>query len=200
MAKKPKKPNWEKIATEYITGDIGQVKLAEKHGVPLRTLQDRCKAEGWVAQKKAHRGATVAKACEIISEQQAGQMAELVTRAASELLAKAMTAIGQLDKPITSHKHTIEIGEEKSTEEWEEISDKPGAVNVAGVRHLATALKDIAGVLGLETELDRQEKEARIAALRARVPAGDDEGGVRHGVVLLPQVEPPTPPEEDSDG
>ena len=30
----------------------------------------------------------------------------------------------------------------------------------------------------LETELDRQEKEARIAALRARVPEKDDEGGI----------------------
>lgn len=174
-AKKPKKPNWDKIATEYITGDIGQRDLAKKHGVPLRTIQDRCKAENWVARKKEHRGATVAKACEIISGQQAGQMAELVTKAAAELLAKAMTAIGQLDKPVTAHKHTVENGDEKSTEEWEEISDKPGAVNVAGVRHLATALKDIAGVLGLETELDRQEKEARIAALRAKAAA--QEGG-----------------------
>lgn len=199
-AKKPKKPNWKKIATEYITGDIGQKKLAEKYGVPLRTLQDRCKAEQWVAQKKAHRGATVAKACAVISDQQAGQMAALVTQAASALLAQAMTAIGQLDKPVTAHKVTVENGDEKSTEEWEELSDKPGAVNVAGVRHLATALKDIAGVLGLETELDRMEKEARIAALRARVPEKDDEDGNRHGVVLLPTVEPLKPPEEDSDG
>lgn len=195
-----KKPNWKKISTEYITGDIGQRDLAKKHGVPLRTLQDRCKAENWVARKKEHRGATVAKACELIAQEQAGQMEELVTKAAAELLAKAMTAIGQLDKPVTAHKHTVEIGDEKSTEEWEEISDKPGAVNVAGVRHLATALKDIAGVLGLETELNRQEKEARIAALRARVPERDNEDGNRHGVVVLPTVQPPQPPEEDDDG
>mgnify|MGYP002512652734 CR=1 FL=1 len=55
-------------------------------------------------------------------------------------------------------------------------ADAIGAVNVAGVRHLATALKDIAGVLGLETELDRQEKEARIAALRAKAAAQDADG------------------------
>ena len=174
-AGKKKRASPEKIRTEYVTGNISLRDLAQKHGIPYRTIQDRSTAEGWVAARKAHREKTVAKACELIAQEQAGQMAELVTKAAAELLAKAMTAIGQLDKPVTAHKHTIEIGEEKSTEEWEEISDKPGAVNVAGVRHLATALKDIAGVLGLETELDRQEKEARIAALRAKAAA--QEGG-----------------------
>ena len=171
-----KKPNWKKISTEYITGDIGQRDLAKKHGVPLRTLQDRCKAENWVARKKEHRGATVAKACELIAQEQAGQYAALVTQAATKLLEKAMIGIEQVDRPVTAHKHTVEKGDEKSTEEWEEISDKPGAVNVVAVRHLATALKDIAGVLGLETELDRQEKEARIAALRAKAAAQEGSG------------------------
>lgn len=177
--RKQKGPNWKKIATEYITGDIGQRELAKKHGVPLRTLQDRCKAEGWVARKKEHRGATVAKACEIISGQQAGQYAALVTQAAARLLEKAMVGIEQVDRPSVIHKETIEDGDLKSTTEWETMSDQPGAVNVTAVRHLATALKDIAGVLGLETELDRMEKEARIAKLRADAEArkGDDGDG-----------------------
>lgn len=178
-----KKPNWKKIATEYITGDIGQRDLAKKYGVPLRTLQDRCRAENWVARKREHRGATVAKACELIAQEQAGQYAALVAQAATKLLEKAMIGIEQVDRPVTAHKHTVENGDEKSTEEWEEISDKPGAVNVVAVRHLATALKDIAGVLGLETELDRQEKEARIAALRAKAAAQEvdsqDDGEIR---------------------
>lgn len=169
-----KKPNWNRIRTEYITGDIGQRKLAEKHGVPLRTIQDRSRSEGWVEKRRAHRGATVAKACEKIADKQSDQMADLMTQAAAALLSKAMTAIGQLDKPITVHKHTLEVNGDKTTEEWEEMSSLPGAVNVAGVRHLATALKDIAGVLGLETELDRQEKEARIAALRAKAAQDTD--------------------------
>ena len=182
-AKKPKKPNWDKIATEYITGDIGQRDLAKKHGVPLRTIQDRCKAENWVARKKEHRGATVAKACELIAQKQAGQYAALVTQAATKLLEKAMIGIEQVDRPVTAHKEVLEEGDLKTTTEWETLSHEPGAVNVVAVRHLATALKDIAGVLGLETELDRQEKEARIAALRAKAAAqeGDsqDDGEIR---------------------
>ena len=178
-----KKPNWKKISTEYITGDIGQRDLAKKHGVPLRTLQDRCKAENWVTRKKEHRGATVAKACELIAQEQAGQYAALVTQAATKLLEKAMIGIEQVDRPVTAHKEVLEEGDLKTTTEWETLSHEPGAVNVVAVRHLATALKDIAGVLGLETELDRQEKEARIAALRARAAAqeGDsqDDGEIR---------------------
>ena len=110
-------------------------------------------------------------------------MADLMTQAATALLRKAMAAIGQLDRPVTSHKEVLEEGDLKTTTEWETLSVEPGAVNVVGVRHLATALKDIAGVLGLETELDRQEKEARIAALRSKAAAqeGDsqDDGEIR---------------------
>lgn len=198
--RKPKKPNWTRIQTEYVTGRVSQRDLAKKHGVPLRTLQDRCRAENWVALRDEHRGKTVAKACDLIAQTQARNTAELVTSAAAKLLEKAMIGIEQVDRPVTAHKEVLEEGDLKTTTEWETLSQEPGAVNVAAVRHLATALKDIAGVLGLETELDRELKEARIAALRARVPEKDDEDGTRHGVVLLPTVQPPKPPEEDNDG
>lgn len=183
-AKKPKKPNWTKIQTEYVTGRISQRDLAKKHGVSYSVLAARCRDEGWVALRQEHRSKTVAKACDAISNQQAGQMSALVTEAATALLRKAMLGIEQVDRPTVTHKETIEDGDLKSTTEWETMSDQPGAVNVAAVRHLATALKDIAGVLGLETELDRELKEARIAALRADTEAKRDNGGDGSEVVV----------------
>lgn len=175
MAKKPKKPNWEKIATEYITGDIGQVKLAEKHGVPLRTLQDRCRAEQWVAQKKAHRGATVAKAVEKISEEQADQMAVELTAAAGELLAMVREGIKGLNRPVRSHKYKVE-GEDGSetTTEWLTQDAPNGVVDLKGAKAAANALRDVYAILGLKTELERQEQEARIAALRAKAAQETD--------------------------
>ena len=177
MAKKPKKPNWEKIATEYITGDIGQRELAKKHGVPLRTLQDRCRAEGWVAQKKAHRGATVAKAVEKISEEQADQMAVELTAAAGELLAMVRKGIGNLDRPVRSNKVKIE-GEDGSetTTEWLTQDAPNGIVDLKGAKAAANALRDVYAILGLKTELERQEQEARIAALRAKAAQADGNG------------------------
>ena len=183
MAKKPKKPNWEKIATEYITGDIGQKKLAQKHGVPLRTLQDRCKAEQWVAQKKAHRGATVAKAVEKISDAQAEQMAVELTAAAGELLAMVRTGIKALNRPVRGHTETIEQDGITTRQEWTTLDEPDGQVDMRGAKAAANALRDVYAILGLKTELERQEQEARIAALRAKAAADegdkDDDGTIR---------------------
>lgn len=190
-----KAANWKKIKTEYITTDTSYRKLAEKYGIHYKVISERGKAEGWVELRAQHRNKTITKALDIISDRQADQMAGLVTQAAEALLVQAMTAIGQLDRPVTTHKHTIEQDGEKTTTEWEELATAPGAVNVAAVRHLATALKDISQVLGLKTELDRKEQEARIAALRQRSMTGDGDDD-ETGVVLLP----PRIGEEADDG
>ena len=190
-----KAANWKKIKTEYITTDTSYRKLAEKYGIHYKVISERGKAEGWVELRSQHRTKTITKALDIISDKQADQMAGLVTQAAEALLVQAMTAIGQLDRPVTTHKHTIEQDGEKTTTEWEELATTAGAVNVAAVRHLATALKDISQVLGLKTELDRKEQEARIAALRQRSMTGDGDED-ETGVVLLP----PRMGEEADDG
>ena len=190
-----KAANWKKIKTEYITTDTSYRKLAEKYGIHYKVISERGKAEGWVEMRAQHRNKTITKALDIISDRQADQMAGLVTQAAEALLVQAMTAIGQLDRPVTTHKHTIEQDGEKTTTEWEELATAPGAVNVAAVRHLATALKDISQVLGLKTELDRKEQEARIAALRQKSMTGDGDDD-ETGVVLLP----PRIGEEADDG
>ena len=190
-----KAANWKKIKTEYITTDTSYRKLADKYGIHYKVISERGKAEGWVELRAQHRNKTITKALDIISDRQADQMAGLVTQAAEALLVQAMTAIGQLDRPVTTHKHTIEQDGEKTTTEWEELATAPGAVNVAAVRHLATALKDISQVLGLKTELDRKEQEARIAALRQRSMTGDGDDD-ETGVVLLP----PRIGEEADDG
>lgn len=171
-----KKPNWKKISTEYITGDIGQRDLAKKHGVPLRTLQDRCKAENWVARKKEHRGATVAKACELIAQEQARDTATLITQSAEKLLEAANTAISQLQTPVTAWKCEEETGDGKITREYLTLDPgSTGAVDAKALRNIAGALKDIAQILNLRPRLDQEEQEARIAALRAKAAA--QEGG-----------------------
>lgn len=196
-----KKPNWKKISTEYITGDISQRDLAKKHGVPFRTLQDRCRAEGWVAQKKEHRARAVSMACELIAQEQARDTAALITQSAEKLLEAANTAISQLQTPVTAWKCEEETGDGKITREYLTLDPgSTGAVDAKALRNIAGALKDIAQILNLRPQLDQEEQEARIAALRARVPEKDSEDGNRHGVVVLPAAQPPKPPEEDGDG
>lgn len=179
-----KKPNWKKIATEYITGDIGQRELAKKHGVPFRTLQDRCRAEGWVAQKKEHRAKSVSMACELIAREQARDTAALITQSAEKLLEAANTAISQLQTPVTAWKCEEETNNGKITREYLTLDPgNTGAVDAKALRNIAGALKDIAQILSLRPQLDQQEQEARIAALRARAAADegdkDDDGTIR---------------------
>ncbi len=47
--------DWVKIKTEYITTQISQRALAEKHGVTLRDVARHSKAESWVKERTNHR-------------------------------------------------------------------------------------------------------------------------------------------------
>ena len=199
--KKPRKPNWARIQAEYVTGQVSQRDLAKKHGVPLRTLQDRCRAEKWVEKRAEHRGATVAKAVEKIGDMQAEQMALDMTAAAGELLAMVREGIRGLNRPVRSNKLRVEGDDgSETTTEWLTQDAPSGIIDLKGAKAAGAALRDVYAILGLKTELERQEQEARIAALRAKVPASNDDDDTRHGVVFLPQAEPLKPPEEDGDG
>lgn len=56
-----KRVNWNKIRAEYIAGNIGQRKLAEKYGISYPTLRDRAKREKWVQDTEAQRERIMAK-------------------------------------------------------------------------------------------------------------------------------------------
>lgn len=200
MAQKSKKPQWGRIRTEYVTGSLSQRKLADKHGVSLSELGRRCKQEGWVALRREHQRKTMAMALDKISDAQAEQMAVELTQAAGELLAMVRTGIRSLNRPVRGHTETIEQDGITTQQEWTTLDEPDGQVDMRGARAAANALRDVYAILGLKTELERQEQEARIAALRARVPANDDDDGLRHGVVLMPAAEPLEPPREDNDG
>ena len=57
-----RKVNWEKIKTEYVTGDISQRDIAKKYGLNDKTLQGRARREGWFAERKKLQGKVLAKA------------------------------------------------------------------------------------------------------------------------------------------
>ena len=71
--------DWVGIKTEYITTATSYRKLADKHGVPFRTLADRARAEGWSAARKKHCNDVVTKALRKSANQQADKMARFTT-------------------------------------------------------------------------------------------------------------------------
>ena len=60
--------DWNAIRAEYIGGGISQRKLAAKHGVPWRTLQDRAKREEWIKQKDDTCAKAVTISCQKTAE------------------------------------------------------------------------------------------------------------------------------------
>ena len=140
--------DWVKIKTEYITTNIGYRKLADKHGVSFRTLSQKAKDEGWVAERKKHREKVVKKAVQKAANRQADKMARFTTVS---------------DKLLDRIERVIEESE--------------GKITAKEIRSLTAAVKDLKEIQGVRSELDRQEQEARIANLRRQAEKEDNSGG-----------------------
>ena len=83
-----RKVNWEKIKTEYITGDISQRKLAEKYGVPRGTLQAHANREKWSEQRKKSKARVVKTAVKKAEAKQA------------KVAAKELTLLDKIEKHL----------------------------------------------------------------------------------------------------
>lgn len=178
--------DWEQIRTEYITGDDSYRQLAEKYGVSLSDMGNHGAQEGWVSQRKQYRDKVRTKTMEKIANQTAGQAAKRAAKVdtlADKLLIKLEKAIDELDLKVTTHKIKTETGNTEETLEFK-VASEGGVVDRAGLRQLTAALKELKEIKGEKSELDRQEQEARIAALRAK--SQTDEDGDETGVILMP--------------
>ncbi len=149
--------DWEQIRTEYITGDDSYRQLAEKYGVSLSDVGSHGAQEGWVSQRKQYRDKVRTKTMEKIANQTAGQAA------------KRAAKVGELADALL-----LKLGE----------AIESGDLDPKSIRSLTASLRDLQEIKGDKSDLDRQEQEARIAALRARSQedADDDETGV----ILMP--------------
>ena len=173
--------DWKKIKTEYITTDISYRRLAQKHGIHYKVISERGKNEKWVELRQQHRDKTITKTLDKISDQQADKMAR-VTDLADQLLDKLEKAIGELDMSITVHKEKVETGTGENTREYK-VAAPGGIVDRAGLRMLATALKDLKEVQDLRSALDDEEQRARIENLRKNANR-DDQKNAAITVVL----------------
>ena len=151
--------DWTKIKTEYLTKNTSYRKLADKHGVPFRTLADRAKAEGWYAARKKHCNDVVTKAVQKTVNQQAEKMARFTTVS---------------DKLLNRIERIIEESES-------------GDITAKDIRSLTAAVKDLKEIQGVRSELDRQEQEARIANLRRQAEAEEKIDNTTIQVIGLPE-------------
>ena len=137
--------DWNAVREEYITDESSSYrKLAQKYGVSLTAIYNRAKAEDWQGQRKQLKDKTITKSIEKISDKKAKQAAKYND------MVDTMTA--------------------KLTEAIEAVDPK----DTTAVRRLTASLCDLKELLGIKSDADSREQEARIANLRKQADKEDD--------------------------
>lgn len=161
---------WEKLKTEYISTQCSYKDLCEKYGVSYGTLKIHARCDRWVEERQKHLQKTMEKSLDLISDQQAEDLAR-VDDLADQLLSKLETAIRQLDLTVI---HRKESGTEEN-QKWEKSFEETapgGPVDRQGLRQLAACLKDLKQIKAIQTELENLEQEARIRELQQETGDG----------------------------
>ena len=173
--------DWIKIRNEYISTDIGLRGLAEKHNIPLTTLRDRSRREGWVAMRdeQHHEIAqkTAQKTAEIVAKDEAGRVSRLL-RIADRLMDKTERALDELDQQTVKRTEKVKTsvsakdddGKPIRREVEREIVDLQtvqAIIDRKGLQQIANSAKAIKDILSAtEAENDSGSLDDLIAALR----------------------------------
>lgn len=181
--KKAGKPvrDWIRIRNEYISTDIGLRGLAEKHNIPLTTLRDRSRREGWVAMRdeQHHEIAqkTAQKTAEIVAKDEAGRVSRLLS-IADRLMDKTERALDELDQLAVKHTEKVKTtvtakdddGKPIRQEVEREIVDLQtvqAIIDRKGLQQIANSAKAIKDILtATADENDSGSLDDLIAALR----------------------------------
>lgn len=181
--KKAGKPvrDWIRIRNEYISTDIGLRGLAEKHNIPLTTLRDRSRREGWVAMRdeQHHEIAqkTAQKTAEIVAKDEAERVSRLLS-IADRLMDKTERALDELDQLAVKHTEKVKTtvtakdddGKPIRQEVEREIVDLQtvqAIIDRKGLQQIANSAKAIKDILtATADENDSGLLDDLIAALR----------------------------------
>lgn len=137
--------DWSAIREEYIRDESSSYrKLAQKYGVSVDAIYKRSKAEDWRGQRKRLNEKTITKSLEKISDKKAKQAAKY-SDMVDTMTAKLTEAINAVNPNDTT-----------------------------AVRRLTASLCDLRELLGIKSDADSREQEARIANLRKQADKEDD--------------------------
>lgn len=100
--------DWPAIRAEYVGGNASTRELAQKHGVSYSTLQKRCRADGWAAEREAMRGKAAAEWRQKTAEGLVSARLEH-TRRLVALADRAMAALEARLDAMDEHPNAYEI-------------------------------------------------------------------------------------------
>ena len=133
------KVDWNKLKAEYISGGTSYRKLTEKYKVPLSTLKRVAKNEGWVELRTQAQNKSNTEIIKKVSKENS-KNAKKILQATTKLLDKIISSI-----------------EERKNLTGQEI------------KQYTSALKDLRDIIGMKSEADMAEQEARIANLNKQL-------------------------------
>lgn len=154
------KTGWAKIKHAYICGEMSYRELAQKFGVPFKTLSEVAKREGWVTKRRQFRDEVSARAYARARDDEVDELERI--RAAADKLGGKLEEIMQDEDQLFLHTAVL-ADMDGATDLYER---KMKAVNPRTMVALAKAMKDMTAVLrdlhGLSTRAeDRADKLAR---------------------------------------
>ncbi len=137
--------DWNAIREEYIRDESSSYrKLAKKYGVGVTAICNRAKAEKWAELREQIKNDTITKSVGKISSKKALQVVKY-NDMVDKMTSKLTAAIKAVDPKDTT-----------------------------AVRRLTASLCDLKELLGIKSDADSREQEARIANLRRQVDKEDD--------------------------
>ena len=176
--KKKNCPNWDRIRSDYITGNETPKECAHRHGVNYRTLGNHLFQERWNEQRTAYRGEVVDKAISTAKNCTAYRMASqliglaYVVEALERELRKALEDGEQLHRYLVQTTTRKKDGTTETA--YKDItSDK---VDTRALRDLTDSVKTLEALKrslhGLDTAQERHRKQIeteRLALERERL-------------------------------
>ena len=150
--------DWNQLREEYIADESTSYrKLAEKYGVGIATICKRAKAEGWASQREQVKNKTIAKSIEKISSDRAASVKKY-DKMVGKIAGKLERAIEAVDPKDTT-----------------------------AIRRLTASLCDLRELLGVKSDADSREQEARIAKLQKEAMAEEKDDEIK--VIIAPDAE-----------
>ena len=138
--------DWLAVKTEYVTTATSYRELARKYGVSRKTIADRGKAGNWVQERGQYRDESTTKMKAAAAQGQAERAARFAS-AADKLLGKIEEIVG---------------------------SDNAQPMTAKDIRTLTAAMGDLKDIMGIQSNADAREQEARIANLERQARADVD--------------------------
>jgi hypothetical protein len=181
MAKK--RPSWEKIKSEYITGNVSYRKLIDKYGLSSTALYQRAKKERWVELKKQHSSEIVAKTVQKFTENESERRANKLSTIAESADKMADTIHRVMEDTDQFFRRTNLAGEDI-------VSKK---ADTKAMKELSSAMKDLTSVLRNVYNIPTEAESISLQIARERLEiekrnSEREEDGITTGIVLIPQV------------